>query len=131
MGFKVKNIELKTGMYILYVEQGSPDGIPVILLPGYTDSWHVFEPMLPYLPKSLHAFSLTQRGYGDASKPEKGYNIENYAEDVIVFMNKLDLKSAVLIGGSSGGIVARHIAIEHPDRVLGIIFLGSPSILLM
>ena len=129
MGFKVKNIELKTGMYILYVEQGSPDGIPVILLPGYTDSWHVFEPMLPYLPKSLHAFSLTQRGYGDATKPEKGYTIENYAEDVIVFMNKLDLKSAVLIGGSSGGIVARHIAIEHPDRVLGIIFLGSPSTL--
>jgi pimeloyl-ACP methyl ester carboxylesterase len=62
-----------TGIRILYVEQGNDDGVPLILLHGYTDSWRSFEPVLPLLPQSIHACVPTQRGHGDADRPVEGY----------------------------------------------------------
>lgn len=44
-------------------------------------------------------------------------------------MDALDLGAAVIAGGSSGGLVARHCAIDHPERTLGLVLLGSPRTL--
>jgi pimeloyl-ACP methyl ester carboxylesterase len=41
-------------------------------------------------------------------------------------MDALHLESAVIVGGSSGGFVARRFAIDHPKRTLGLVLLGSP-----
>jgi pimeloyl-ACP methyl ester carboxylesterase len=62
----MKSVELPNGVRLPYVEQGDPSGVPVLLLHGITDSWYSFEPVLPHLPESIHAFALTQRGHGDA-----------------------------------------------------------------
>jgi non-heme chloroperoxidase len=60
-----------------YVEQGNPSGVPVVMLHGVTDSWRSFEPVLPRLPDDIRAVAVTQRGHGDAPKPESGYGIED------------------------------------------------------
>ncbi len=41
-------------------------------------------------------------------------------------MDVLGLETAVIVGGSSGGIIARRFAIDHPNRTLGLILAGSP-----
>jgi pimeloyl-ACP methyl ester carboxylesterase len=74
-----------------YVEQGDADGVPVVLLHGVTDSWRSFEPVLPHLPDSIRAIAVTQRGHGDAPKPESGYLIEDLAGDVVALMDELQL----------------------------------------
>ena len=53
-----------------YVEQGDPDGTPVLLLHGITDSQRSWEPVLPLLPESIRAIAVTMRGHGDAERPE-------------------------------------------------------------
>ena len=125
----IKSVELPNQVRLPYVRQGNPSGVPTLLLHGYVDSWHSFELVLPYLPKAICAISLTQRGHGDASRPPSGYHPRDFAADLIAFMDTLGLKEAVLVGGSSGGLVARHAAIDHPDRVRGLVFLGTPGIL--
>jgi non-heme chloroperoxidase len=65
-------VELPSRVKLPYVEQGDPSGVPVVLLHGFLDSWRSFEPMLSHLPESIHAFALTQRGHGDASRPTAG-----------------------------------------------------------
>ena len=77
MTFTTKTIVLPTGVTLPYVEQGDPDGVPVILLHGVTDSWRSFEPVLPHLPPSIRAFALTQRGHGDADRPSVQRNISH------------------------------------------------------
>ena len=129
MARKVKSIELPTGVALPYVEQGEPFGVPLLLLPGYTASWRAFEPMLPFLPESVHAFALTLRGHGEASRPKEGYTIPDFAADLVAFMDLRDLQAAVLAGGSSGGLVGRRVAIDHPQRTLGLVMLGSPATL--
>ena len=38
-----KSVELSTGVWLSYAEQGDPSGVPVLFLHGVTDSWRSFE----------------------------------------------------------------------------------------
>lgn len=122
----IKTVELPNQVKLPYVEQGHSSGFPLILLHGYVDSWHSFERVLPHLPNSIHAFTLTQRGHGDASRPTTGYRTHDFAADLLAFMDVLHLDAAVIAGGSSGGFVARRFAIDYPEHTSGLVLVGSP-----
>lgn len=123
----LRSVELPNQVQLPYVEQGDPAGVPVLLLHAIADSWHAFEPVLTHLPDTIHAFALTQRGHGDASRPPAGYRVHDFATDLAAFMDAIRLEAAVIAGGSSGGFVARRFAIDHPQRTLGLVLLGSPA----
>jgi non-heme chloroperoxidase len=125
----IRSVELPNRVRLPYVERGDPSGVPVLLLHAISDSWRSFEPVLSDLPESIHAFALTQRGHGDASRPARGYHSRDFAADLAEFMDALHLEAAVVVGGSSGGFIARRFAIDHPWRTLGLVLLGSPAIL--
>lgn len=121
----VKSVKLSNGLKIQFVEQGSATGLPVIFLHGYTDSWHSFELLMPNLPKSVRAFALTQRGHGDSEHPVSGYHVRDFSADVAAFMDAMKLKQAVIVGHSMGSYVAQRFALDHPDRVRGLVLIGS------
>jgi pimeloyl-ACP methyl ester carboxylesterase len=110
-----------------YVEQGDATGVPVVMLHGATDSWRSYEPVLPHLPEDIRAIAVTQRGHGDAPKPASAYLIEDLAGDVVDLMDELAIERAIVVGHSMGSWVARQIAIEHPDRVDGLVLAGAFS----
>ncbi|WP_086830940.1 alpha/beta fold hydrolase [Streptomyces sp. NRRL B-24572] len=112
-----------------YAETGRPGGTPLVLVHGYLDSWWTFEPLLRRMPPGLHAYAPTQRGHGDADKPPDGYLPEDFAEDLVAFMDSVGTERAVLVGGSSGGVQARIVAGRRPDRVAGLVLLGVPATL--
>ncbi len=126
MALSPQTVLLPSGMMLDYVERGSPSGIPVLLVHAIADSRRAFEPLMGHLPGSIHAFAMSQRGHGDSSTPETDYRPHDFASDLLAFMNELDLRAAVIAGGSSGGVVARRFAIDHPDRTIGLVLLGSP-----
>jgi pimeloyl-ACP methyl ester carboxylesterase len=123
----MQSVTLPNQVTLPYVEQGDPAGVPVLLLHGFTDSWRSFEGVLPYLPASLHAFALSQRGHGDATRPATGYYPQDFAADLAAFMDTLNLGPAIIVGHSMGSIVAQRFAIDYPDRTLGLVLMGSCS----
>lgn len=122
-----QTISLTTGVKLKYVEQGDPGGIPLILLHGFTDSWHSFEMVLPHLPSDLHVFALTQRGHGDADKPAAGYHPQDFAADVAAFMRQKHLNKAIIAGHSMGGMVAQQFALDHPEMVKALVIAASDA----
>lgn len=122
-----KYIKLSNGITIPYIEQGNPEEVVLIMLHGLADSFKTFEPMLPYIPKYIHTFALTLRGHGNASHPEAGYSTEFFVEDLVLFMDKLNIDKAFILGASSGGFIARSFAIKYPERTRGLVLLGTPS----
>ena len=123
--YAVHSIALPSRIKLQYVEQGNPSGVPVVLLHGYTDSWHSFELVLPYLPVSIHAFALSQRGHGDSERPVSGYRPHDFAADVAAFMDARNIARAVIVGHSMGSYVAQCFAMNYPDRTLGVVLAGS------
>ena len=125
MAPETKSVPLPTGVTLHCVEQGNQSGVPVLLLHGLSDSWHSYERVLPHLPDSIHAFALTLRGHGDSSKPNAGYAPQDHVSDAAAVMDACGLEAAVLVGHSAGSLVARRLAIEHPECTLGLVLIGA------
>jgi len=124
---KERTIELTGNLNLSYVEQGNSDGLPIILLHGYTDSWHSFDSVLRNLPKNFHAFAITQRGHGNSDKPVSGYSPKDFANDVAAFIEKRKLGPVVIVGHSMGGVVAQRFAMDHPKHTKAIVIIGSAT----
>jgi non-heme chloroperoxidase len=125
MQFITKYAALSGGVKLPYVERGNAAGVPVIFLHGITDSLRSFDLLLPRLPRSVRAFAVTQRGHGDAARPETGYAAADFAADIAEFMDFVGIKSAVIVGHSMGSFNAQRFAMDYPERVSGLVLIGS------
>jgi pimeloyl-ACP methyl ester carboxylesterase len=125
----VSRVALEGGVTLSSAATGDPAGPAVVLLPGPTDSWRAYLPVLERLPSSLRAIAVSQRGHGDSDKPPTGYRVEDFAADVPLFLNALGIERAVVAGHSGSCLVARRVAIDHPDRVAGLVLEASPTTL--
>jgi pimeloyl-ACP methyl ester carboxylesterase len=65
------------------------------------------------------------RGHGDSDKPEHGYRLEDQAADVAAFMDAVDVDAAVIVGHSMGSYIAQRFAIDHPERTIGLVLMGT------
>ncbi len=118
-------VRIDGGLEIPYLEQGHPDGVPIVLLHGLTDSHRSYEPVLAELPPSIRAVALTARGHGDAGKPEGGYDAARMAADVVDVMDALGIERAIVAGHSMGSWTARRVVATYPERVLGAVLAGA------
>jgi len=125
MQFITKYAEISREVKLPYVESGAASGVPVIFLHGITDSWRSFELLLPHLPEWIRAFAVTQRGHGDATRPEDGYSADDFAADVAGFMDTVGLERAVIVGHSMGSFNAQRFAAEYQKRTSALILIGS------
>lgn len=121
----VRLVELPSGLRLPYVAQGDPDGTPVILLHGLSDSWRSYEMLLPELPDAIYAVALTLRGHGEADRPLGGYAPSDFAADVAAFLDALGLERAVIVGHSMGSVIAAQFASTFPDQTLGLVLMAG------
>ncbi len=119
-----RRLPIGDGLELSYAAQGNAGGTPLILLHGYTDSWRSYGPLMAELPASLRVIAVSQRGHGDSSKPET-YAVGDFAADVAALCDRLDIDNAVVVGHSMGSLVASRFAIDHPDRVAGLVLIGA------
>lgn len=120
-----RSVTLSTGVTLRYVEQGSKNGPVVVFLHGYTDSHHTWDLNLPIFPRNFHIYALDQRGHGDSSRPECCYTQQDFAADVVAFLDAVGAEQAILVGHSMGSFIAQQVALDHPDRVQALVLVGS------
>ncbi len=81
-----------------------------------------WDEQFPVFSKNCRVVRYDRRGYGKSTYPEKPYsNIEDLAE---VF-RQLNIDKAVLMGMSAGGGLVLDFALEHPDKVTGLVLIGA------
>lgn len=120
---------LSTGLTLSYSDQGDRSGPVLLLLPGPTDSWRSYEPVLDAMTMSIRTIAVSQRGHGDSDKPMGGYQVEDFAADVVPLLDALGIERSVLAGHSGSCLVARRVAIDRPERIAGLILEASPTTL--
>ena len=121
----VQQIALRTGVTLEYVEQGDAKGTVVVLLHGFSDSWHSYETVLPHLPSELHVFAISQRGHGNSSKQANSYLPHDFAADVAAFLQVKNVKEAVIVGHSMGSTIAQCFAVNYPAMTKALVLAGS------
>ena len=114
------------GVALSCARHGPDVGLSLVLVPGPTDSWRSYEPVLELLPPTVPAVAVSPRGHGDSDAPDSGYRVEDLAADVLVLLDRLGLERAVLAGHSGSCLAVRRVAIDRPDRVAGLVLEASP-----
>jgi pimeloyl-ACP methyl ester carboxylesterase len=125
----MSTLTLASGLMLSYAEQGDASGPAILLLPGPIDSWRSYQPVLDLLPSGLRVVSVSQRGHGESDKPDSGYAVEDFAADVVPLLDALAIDRAMLTGHSGSCLVVRRVALDHPDRVAGLILEAAPTTL--
>jgi len=125
----VNTATLSSGLRLPYAETGDPSGIPVVLVHAYAESWRYFEAVLQRLPATVHCYAPSMRGHGDADRPLVGYRLDDFAADLVEFLDVVGVDRAALVGTSSGGLISQSVASSRPDRVSALILVSSPVIL--
>lgn len=128
-GLRFATTRLSTGLRAHYAERGDPTGEAVVFLHAYVDSWFSYSRVLSLLPDGYHAFAPDGRGHGDSDKPGCCYAADDYAADVVAFMDAVGLDAPTLVGDSSGGLIAQRVALDYPRRVGRLVLIGSPTTL--
>lgn len=68
--------------------------------------------------KHFKVYAIDMIGHGFTDKPDRPYQIDDYMNHLLAFMDAKGIKAAHLSGESLGGWVAAWAAIKRPERVL-------------
>ncbi|MGA3061412.1 MAG: alpha/beta hydrolase [Candidatus Bathyarchaeia archaeon] len=124
-------ITTKDGTQIYYKDWGN--GQPIVFSHGWPLSADAFEDQMFYLSsRGYRCIAHDRRGHGRSSQPWNGNDMDTYADDLAVLIEKLDLKNAMLVGHSTGGgEVARYISRHGGKRVAKAVLISAvPPIML-
>jgi len=104
------------------------EGAPAfVCLHGLADTLEIWDGLAVGLAERGRVVAVDQRAHGESDAPPGPYRREDLAADVAGLLDRLGLSRAVLVGHSMGGIVAMTAALEYPERVGGLVLLGTAS----
>jgi proline iminopeptidase len=96
------------------------EGPPALLLHGGAAVPDYLEPLAAELAPLLTTHRYTQRG----TPPSTGgpqYTVEAHMADALLVLDAFEIPRAWAVGHSWGGHLALHLAVAHPERLLGVI----------
>lgn len=110
--FNLPHIELAAHLY------GPEDGQPVLALHGWLDNAMTFARLAPRLP-GLRIVALDLAGHGHSGHRGQGagYQLWDYALDVLLVAEELGWQRFALLGHSLGAIVSMLLAASLPERI--------------
>ncbi len=97
----------------------------MVLLAGLGDSAQHYRCLAPKLADRLRVVGLTRRGHGRSERPESGYDLDTFVEDIRRFLDHLSIESSILVGHSFAGLEMPRFAIGYPQRVEAIVYLDA------
>jgi pimeloyl-ACP methyl ester carboxylesterase len=102
----------------LAVRHYDGDGRPFVLVHGLASNARLWDGVADHLAAAGHTVvSVDQRGHGQSSKPDHGYDFATVVGDLVTMIEALDLDRPIVAGQSWGGNVVLELAARHPTTV--------------
>jgi pimeloyl-ACP methyl ester carboxylesterase len=120
-------VPVSDGGSLHVVETGA--GRPLVLLHGITLSSLAWHYQLDDLGDRYRVLAVDHRGHGTSRAGDAPWGLERLALDVAELLEHLDLRDAVVVGHSMGGMSALRLAIDHREvvrqRVAGLVLMST------
>jgi pimeloyl-ACP methyl ester carboxylesterase len=117
-------VRLSHGM-VHYHVAGPADGVPVVLVHGFSVPDYVFDDTRKALADAgFRAVSFDLYGRGWSDRPDVRYDRDLFAGELKELMDALHIQKASIVGLSMGGAVVGHFAAAHPDRVRSLVLMA-------
>lgn len=113
------------GLRLHYLQAGQGEATPVLLLHGYTDTSHMWLPLMPKLAGRRVVIAPDLPGMGDSAIPPAGYDKKTVAQDIHALVHQLGYRKVQLVGHDLGLMVAYAYAAQYPDEVESIVLMDA------
>jgi len=104
-------------------------GPPLVCVHGFGGAKEDFADHVDALAARSTVVTVDLRGHGDSPGPDDpaAYSLDRLAADVLVVADTLRLDRFRLLGHSMGGMVARRVARDAPERVDAVVFMSTAA----
>jgi pimeloyl-ACP methyl ester carboxylesterase len=100
-------------------------GPAVLLLHGYAQTSHMWEPLMRQLMAQHTVIAPDLRGAGGSEKPPSGYDKKTMAQDMHTLMQSLGHSRAVVVGHDIGLMVAYAYAAQFPQDTERVVLMDA------
>lgn len=107
-----------------YIRGGQ--GKPLVLLPGWPQTWWSYHKLMPLLADSYEVIVVELRGMGSSDKPMTGYAKKEMATDVATLLDALNIERTNIAGHDIGAAVAFSFAAYFPHKTEKLVLLDTP-----
>jgi pimeloyl-ACP methyl ester carboxylesterase len=123
-------MRFRNGSWELYAETFGAAGDPaLVLLHGAGNSMTAWDAELceRLAAQGRHVVRLDSRDAGKSARAATpgAYSLHDLAADVVACLDAVELPTATLAGVSQGGMTAQIVAVEHPERVDGLVLIST------
>ena len=102
------------GLKLYYERAGSGDP-ELVFVHGWCCDRTAFQQQLDHFARTNAVTALDLRGCGRSDRPDDGYAISDFADDLARFCAEVKIDKPVVIGHSLGGMVAVELAARYPS----------------
>ena len=100
-------------------------GPVVVLLHGYTQTSHMWKPLMPLLAASHTVIAPDLRGAGGSERAKDGYDKKTLAKDIRTLVRQLGHEQVQLVGHDIGLMVAYAYAAQYPKEVGKVVLMDA------
>jgi len=123
-----RNLKIKAnGIDVCYDDQGS-GGYPILFIHGFPFNKTSLQPQMNYLKNTHRMIACDIRGFGATLANNEKASITLFADDLIKFMDALEIKKAIVCGLSIGGYILLDAVNRYPERFKAIILSDTQCI---
>lgn len=127
----VDHVRLRTGDGGSLHVAMTGDGPPVVLLHGITLQWWVWSAVIRRLRTRHRVIAWDMRGHGESHPGDRGVSLTAASDDLALMLDHLDVRDAVVVGHSMGGMCLGRFAVDHHallhERLRGAVFLATSA----
>src|SRR5262252_6840948 len=113
----VSKINVRDGAQLAYEVRGRvTDAAPVVLIHSLAMDHTFWNAVTPGLSEATAVLTYDCRGHGQSDKPSGPFLVEQFADDLVDFLDHLGWRSAIIAGASMGGCITLASAAAYPER---------------
>lgn len=115
------------GLCVHYAESGTRSGPPVVFANSLGTDLRLWDKVLPLLPQSCRYIRYDKRGHGLTDAPRQPYRMGQLVGDAERLMDHLEVRDAVFVGLSIGGMIAQGLAVKRLDLVRALVLSNTAA----
>ncbi len=100
----------------------------ILLIHGVAESSRAWFGWVPHLAREFRVLRPDQRGFGRSTVPPQDFkwSLTALVNDLGKFLDKLEIKTAHIVGAKLGGSIAYQFAAEYPERTRTLTVVSGP-----
>ncbi|KAI1277928.1 Alpha/Beta hydrolase protein [Xylaria sp. FL0933] len=104
----------------------SSNGPPLVFIHGQGVTWEEYTFIMPILSSDFTVYAVTLRGHGKSSFTPGQYTFNALGKDMTAFLRDVVREPAIVVGNSSGGVLACWLAANAKEHVKAIVLEDPP-----